>query len=321
VPAPLRVAAWQPVVSDSEATFRSWREIYTELVAQVAPSSPRTVLWFFTPTPTYVLPRVQSGLVVYDVMDDLSAFRGAARDLRDREEHLLQRADIVFAAGRSLAASRRGVRGDIELLPSAVDATHFRRPPAATLPPPVRALRRPVLTWCGVIDERVDLDLVARVADARPDWSLLMVGPTAKIDEADLPRRPNVYYPGALPYGHLPSILQASDVCIMPFALTEATASISPTKTLEYLAAGRPVVSTPVADVVAEFDGTVEIAAGIGEFVRAVERVLGETRHEARERRQRAAAAASLRDWDGVCARITELITSRLSHIRDRAVS
>jgi UDP-galactopyranose mutase len=319
VPAPPGVTAWQPVLPDREDVYARWREVYTDLVLQAAPASARTIAWFFTPTPLYVLPHLQPDLVVYDVMDDLSSFRGAADDLGDREAALLRAADLVLAGGRTLAASRRFERPDIHLLPSAVDAAHFRAGPTAAPPPPWLApLPRPVLTWCGVIDERVDLDLVGEVADRRPDWSLVLAGPTAKISESDLPRRPNLHYPGRQEYDDLPAILHASDVCLMPFALNRATASISPTKTLEYLAAGRPVVSTPVPDVVADWTGTVEIVQDASEFVAAVERVLAEDPAQAASRRERAESAVRAREWSEVCRRIAELVEQQLARAAAR---
>ena len=320
VPAPAGVTAWQPVLPDRQDVYACWRELYTGLVLQAAPAAARTVAWVSTPTPLYVLPHLQPDLVVYDVMDDLSSFRGAADDLREREAALLQAADLVLAGGRTLASSRRFERPDIHLLPSAVDAAHFRPGPTAAPPPPWLAqLPRPVLTWCGVIDERVDLDLVGEVADRRPDWSLVLAGPTAKICESDLPRRPNLHYPGRQEYDDLPAILHASDVCLMPFALNRATASISPTKTLEYLAAGRPVVSTPVPDVVADWTGTVEIVQDAPEFVAAVERVLDETPQQTSRRRERAENAVRAREWSGVCRRIAELVQQRLDEPASRA--
>jgi UDP-galactopyranose mutase len=319
VPAPPGVSAWQPVFPDDPAVFARWRDTYAGLVKQVAPAAEPLIAWCSTPTPVYVLPRLQPDLVVDDVMDDLSRFRGAAPDLAAREAALLRAADVVIAGGRTLAAARSKLRPDLHLLPSAVDTAHFRSGAGALAPAWLAALPRPLLTWTGVIDERVDLELVAQVADRRPEWSVLMVGPTAKISQDDLPRRPNITYAGSQPYEALPAVLHASDVCVMPFALNHATRSISPTKTLEYLAAERPVVSTSVPDVVADWSGTVQLADGADAFVAAVERVLAEAPREAEHRRARARAAVRPREWSALCDRVVEVLENALDRDRERA--
>ena len=237
----------------------------------------RPVLWFYTPIMYPIAQHIDAAAVVYDCMDELSAFRFAPPELRDREALLMRHADVVFTGGYSIYEAKRDQHGNIHPFPSSVDVAHFG---AARTSAAVRTdhanVTAPVLGYYGVIDERIDLDLVATLAAARPDWSIEMVGPVAKIDPAALPRAKNIHYLGRKDYAELPAYLAGWDVALMPFAMNEATRFISPTKTPEYLSAGRPVVSTPVPDVVRQY-GDVEgvlIAGDAEAFVKACEHAL-----------------------------------------------
>jgi glycosyltransferase involved in cell wall biosynthesis len=216
---------------------------------------------------------------VYDCMDELSGFAGAPPGLREQEAQLMKRADLMTTGGYSLYEAKRALHPNVHPFPSSVDVAHFRRARTATAEPPDQAsLPRPRLGFFGVIDERMDLALLAGVAAARPQWQLVLVGPVVKIDAARLPRAANVHYLGSQPYDTLPSYLAGWDVALMPFARNEATRYISPTKTPEYLAAGRPVVSTSIRDVVRPYGqrGLVRIADTVEDFVSAVEAALVE---------------------------------------------
>lgn len=234
----------------------------------------RPVLWFYTPMMFPFAAHVDAEAVVYDCMDELSGFRFAPPEMAANEKALMKRADVVFTGGYSIYEARRDQHANIHPFPSSVDTSHFSQARTKQAPPRDQAsIRGPILGYYGVIDERIDLDLIGKVAKARPDWSIVMIGPTAKIDERDLPRAANIHYLGRKDYAELPSYLAGWDVALMPFALNEATRFISPTKTPEYLAAGRPVVSTPVADVVRHYgdlDG-VFIAEGAPAFLAACE--------------------------------------------------
>lgn len=225
------------------------------------------VVWLYTPLALEVALALKPTTLVYDVMDDLAAFKGAAPELVVRQRQALREADVVFAGGRSLHRSvvRQG-RQDAHLFPSGVSVDHYRRDRA-----PRSAGDRPVAGYVGVLDERLDIELLDALAAELPDWEIRMIGPVIKIDPADLPQRDNITYLGMQAYEQLPDRMAELDVAIMPFALNEATKSISPTKTLEYLAAGLPVVSTRVPDVVADFPGVVDLrddAAGFAEACR-----------------------------------------------------
>ncbi len=224
----------------------------------------RTVLWYYTPMALAFSDHLVPDAIVYDCMDELSGFRGAAPGLGAMEQRLFDRADLVFAGGASLHEAKRHRHHAVHAFPSSIDAAHFARARGPVADPPgLAGIARPRLGWFGVIDERMDLDLVAGIADRRPDWQLVMIGPVVKIDPATLPRRANLHWIGPRAYADLPDHLAGWDVGIMPFAINEATRYISPTKTPEFLAAGVPVVSTPVADVVRPWGeaGLVEIAA------------------------------------------------------------
>ena len=225
------------------------------------------VIWLYTPMMLGLSAAFGDAPIVYDKMDELAQFAGADPRLRPRETELLAHAACVFTGGRSLHASVRERAQRAACYPSGVDIEHFARArslsPHADLAP---YAGRPVYGYVGVVDERLDLALIAHVAAHRPDAVVVLVGPVAKIDERSLPRAENIVYLGARPYAELPSILAGFDVALMPFALNEHTEMISPTKTLEYLAAGKPVVSTRVPDVVADHADVVAIADDAAQF-------------------------------------------------------
>jgi UDP-galactopyranose mutase len=215
-------------------------------------------------------------LVVYDCMDELSAFRGAPPELVEREQQMFSRADLVFTGGQSLFEAKRTQHPAVFAFPSSVDATHFRtaRGPLEA-PDDQRDIGRPRLGFFGVLDERLDFELLASLARARPNYEFVMIGPVVKISESVLPRLRNIHYLGPKNYAELPSYIAGWQAALMPFALNEATRFISPTKTLEYMAAGKPIVSTAIRDVVSPYGeaGLVSIADEAS-FPAAVDRAL-----------------------------------------------
>ena len=231
----------------------------------------RPLLWLYTPMMLALGEAFADAPLVYDCMDELAAFAYAPFEIKTREKGLLERADLVFAGGHSLYESRRELGEKVKLYASGVEFEHFAR--AATLPPHplAEALTRPVFGYFGVIDERIDFDIVRALSERAA--SVLMIGPAVKIDPAVLPRRANVHFTGQVPYADLPAFLAGFDVALLPFALNPATANISPTKTPEYLAGAKPVVGTPIADVIADWGDLVTIAATPDEFADACEAV------------------------------------------------
>jgi UDP-galactopyranose mutase len=258
----------------------------------------RFQLWYYTPLALPWTTHLAAEAVVYDCMDELSAFRDAPPELRMLEPELLARADVVFTGGHRLYEAKRRAHPNVHAFPSAVDVAHFRSARSELGEPADQAaLARPRIGYYGVIDERMDLDLVREVALARPNWSIVLVGPIVKISPSDVPDVANIHWLGPKPYAELPGYLAGWDVATMPFARNEATRFISPTKTPEYLAGGRPVVSTSIADVVRPYGekGLARIADTPGAFVAAVEAALAEDPGPRRE-----AADAFLRgmSWD-----------------------
>lgn len=216
--------------------------------------APKILHWFYTPMALGFAAKITADVVIYDCMDELTAFRFAPAELRDREKELLGRADLVFTGGASLFAAKRPLHAEVHCYPSSVDRAHFgqaRSRPADPLDQ--AALPHPRIGYFGVIDERMDLDLVARSSAAMPNVQFVMVGPVVKIDHAHLPKAHNIHWLGSKPYADLPAYLGNWQAGWMPFALNEHTRFISPTKTPEFLAAGLPVTSTAVADVVADW--------------------------------------------------------------------
>ena len=279
---------------------------YLDMVVDlVGPSSERTV-WLYAPTALEIARALEPSLLVYDVMDDLAAFAKAPPGMRERQREALRAADVVFTGGRSLHEGVRELRPDAHLFPSGVEPEHYAA--ARTMR---RRHERPVAGYLGVIDERLDLALIAALAEALPDWEIRMIGPViGKIDASALPRAENIAYTGKQPYERLPELLGGLDVALMPFALNESTRSISPTKTLEYLAAGLPVVSTRVPDVVADYAGVVELADDADGFAEACRRVLHE---DTGAREERVRPLLREQHWDTIAARMDAIVREALA--------
>ena len=286
--------------------IRAQRELLDAYLAKR--QAAELLLWYFTPMSLAFTGHLRGQVVIFDCMDELSAFRHAPPALVDMERRLMTRADVVFTGGHSLWEAKRRHHANIHAMPSSVDVAHFA---AARQPLPAPAdqagIPGPRLGFFGVIDERFDIQLLSELAAQRPDWNIVLVGPVAKIDPATLPRLPNMHYLGAKPYGELPSYLSGWDVALMPFALNESTRFISPTKTPEYLAGGRPVVSTPIRDVIKGYgdSGVVSIAATPRGFIEAIEAAL----RLAPESVERIAdQVLDGMSWDKTCATIREQI-------------
>ncbi|MDB5839461.1 MAG: UDP-galactopyranose mutase, partial [Herminiimonas sp.] len=280
-----------------------------QMVREIVPQGEDYIVWFYTPMALPLLQDLRPSLVVYDCMDELAAFKNPPKQLLQRESAVLKRADIVFTGGRSLYNAKKDRHSNVHCFPSSVDTAHFAQALDRTNTHPAhRDISGPRLGFFGVIDERFDIDLIAQVADAHPQWQIILVGPVVKIDPAALPRRANIHYLGQQPYDALPRFLAGWDVCLMPFAMNESTRFISPTKSLEYMAAELPIVSTPVKDVVDLHSDVVAIAATPAEFVAACERALLMTVDE------RAALIQCMRDklattsWDATATEMARLL-------------
>lgn len=276
------------------------------------------ILWYYTPMALGFTSHLDAHTIVYDCMDELSAFAHAPKALREREKELFRRAHVVFTGGHSLYEAKRSFHHNIHAIPSSVDVAHFaeaRRSANGTEPADQAGIPHPRLGFFGVMDERLDVNLLAAVARARPDWHFVMVGPVVKIDPATLPRMPNIHWLGMKKYDELPRYLAGWDVAVLPFARNEATRFISPTKTPEYLAAGKPVVSTSIRDVVRPYgeQGFVHIADTADHFIRAVEECLAEEGQAREQRIARVDALLSRMSWDSTYDHIEGLLQSCFS--------
>jgi glycosyltransferase involved in cell wall biosynthesis len=260
------------------------------LIAELARELDGTtvVAWLYTPLALPLAQALGPSSIVYDCMDELSLFLGAPPELLSREAALLECADLMFTGGPSLYRAKQARHPNVHCFPSSVDAAHFRvaRAGQTTVSEPEdqAGLPHPRLGFYGVIDERLDLELLDYIAQARPDWQIVLVGPVVKIDPATLPRRSNIHYLGQRTYEELPGYLAGWDVCLLPFARNAATKFISPTKTLEYMAAERPIVSTPITDVAEPYGDIVYLGDTPYAFLAACEAALREPPDE-RERR------------------------------------
>jgi glycosyltransferase involved in cell wall biosynthesis len=278
------------------------------------------VAWYYTPMALEFTKDLNPTLVVYDCMDELSAFANAPASMLHYEQLLFKRADLVFTGGSSLFEAKRTKHGQVHLFPSSVDVAHFSQALAIREDPAdQKTIRRPRIGYAGVIDERMDLELIEYLADSRPDWQLVLIGPVVKIDPHRLPRRTNIHYPGMKAYEELPAYLSGWDVALLPFAQNDATRFISPTKTPEYLAAGLPVVSTPIRDVVRPYgeSGLVCIGGNHEQFLQGVEEQLCKGRSAAWQADVR--GFLSSQSWDKTWNSMHRLMTSHAASKRQVA--
>jgi UDP-galactopyranose mutase len=273
------ITPWLPTGLADDARQRALAVLMDTLVRTEGLQA--TVLWYYTPMALPWTTHLRRSLAIYDCMDYLAGFLDAPPGLVDLETQLLARADLVFCGGTSLHRRLVPRHGNSHCFPSSVDIGHFGQARAGLAEPSdQRAIAGPRIGYAGVIDERLDLDLIRGVAHARPDWQVVLIGPIAKISPELVPSAPNIHLLGAKPYADLPAYLAGWDVGWMPFARNEATRYISPTKTPEYLAAGLPVVSTSITDVVHPYgdEGLVSIADTVTVNLDAIDRVLSGVR-------------------------------------------
>jgi UDP-galactopyranose mutase len=285
------------------------------LEAHLATIRGALIAWYYTPMMLTFSRDLDPDVIVYDAMDELSKFKFAPTHLLDLEQELIDRADIVFTGGSSLYEAKKDRHDSVHCFPSSVDRAHFCKARARQFEPADQEdLPRPRLGFYGVIDERFDTALLDEVARMRPDWSFVMVGPVVKISEDELPRRSNIHYLGGKTYAELPAYLSGWDVALMPFAMNESTMFISPTKTPEYLAGGKPVVSTPIKDVVRHYGQLegVKFASTAQEFVAACEAALELSRHPESGWLAEADLLLSAASWDTTQARMAGLVADLL---------
>jgi glycosyltransferase involved in cell wall biosynthesis len=276
----------------------------------------RYVLWYYTPMAMEFSSGLTPLATIYDCMDELSAFKGAPEEMRVLEAELFQDSDLVFTGGQSLYEAKRDKHKSVHLFPSSIDFSHFSRAREITEEPEdQKDIPHPRMGYFGVIDERMDLELLAGIAEMRPDWQLVIIGPVVKIDPSILPKHSNIHYLGGKDYKQLPEYLAGWDIALLPFALNESTRFISPTKTPEYLAAGKPVVSTPIRDVIRPYGelDLVKIAASAEDFVAEIEQLLTNNQGENTDWVRRVDEFLQQNSWDSTWSQMSNLIGSVIS--------
>jgi UDP-galactopyranose mutase len=272
------------------------------------------IRWYYTPMMLPFSRHIDAACTVYDCMDELANFRFAPPQLLDLERELIATADVVFTGGYSLYEAKKDRHPNVHPFPSSVDRAHFAQARATDAAPDDQAfLPKPRFGFYGVIDERMDLEMIAALADAHPEWAIVMAGPVVKIDPAELPHRANLHYVGNKKYEELPHYLGGWDVALMPFAINDSTKFISPTKTPEYLTGGRPVVSTPITDVIRHYGDldAVFIADGPSAFIRACEKALALAQGPDEWLKDVDAKLANI-SWDTTYARMAGLVREAL---------
>jgi UDP-galactopyranose mutase len=273
--------------------------------------------WLYTPMALSLARNLDPDVLIYDCMDELSLFRGAPPELLTHETELLQCADVMFTGGPSLHRAKRKRHPNVHCFPSSVDAGHFRlMDPAGRRVSEAEdqaELPHPRLGFYGVIDERLDLGLIDAVAEAHPEWQIVLVGPFVKIDPGTLPQRPNLHYLGQRTYEELPRYLAGWDVCLLPFARNDSTRFISPTKTLEYMAAELPIVSTPITDVAEPYGEIVYLGDTPQEFIAACEAALAASPAERGRRTAQMRGVLAGTSWDVTVGAMEELLAAAMT--------
>ncbi len=275
------------------------------------------VFWYYTPMALNFTDHFNPIAAVYDCMDELSAFKGAHSHLPLMEKELFRQVDLVFTGGQSLYEAKRNQHPAVHAFPSSIDASHFGKARKMSNDPEDQAhIPHPRLGFFGVIDERFDIELLDQIARQRPDWHFVMIGPVVKIDPASLPSHANIHYLGGKKYSELPDYLAGWDIALLLFARNESTRYISPTKTPEYLAAGKPVISTSIRDVVRPYGDLklVEIADTAAEFIAAAEKLLAKT--DRSEWLKRVDAFLENISWDKTWAQMSDLIDEAIEKRR-----
>jgi UDP-galactopyranose mutase len=272
------------------------------------------VAWLYTPMALPLALSLDPQGAIYDCMDELSLFLGAPPQLLTLENQLLEYADVMFTGGPSLFRAKEARHPNVHCFPSSVDAEHFRLQGKQVPEAEEQSdIPHPRLGFYGVIDERLDLEIVERLAQAHPEWHIVLVGPVVKIDPERLPRRPNIHYFGQRSYDQLPGYLAGWDVCLLPFARNDATKFISPTKTLEYMAAELPIVSTPITDVAEPYGHIVYLGGTPEEFISACEAALASSPEERARRAAQMRQVLAGTSWDVTVANMEKLVTAAVA--------
>lgn len=301
----------QRLRSDEAASDQVQSEVLSQLFHQQGLTN--YIFWYYTPMALGKSRHFQPVLTVYDCMDELANFKFAHAELKSREQELFRRADLVFTGGHTLYEAKREQHPDAHAFPSSIDKSHFGQARGALAEPADQTgIPHPRIGFFGVIDERLDIELLRQLAHNHRQWQFVIIGPVVKIDPKTLPHTPNVHYLGSKDYMELPAYLKGWEVATLLFADNESTRFISPTKTPEYLAAGNPVVSTPIRDVVRPYGelNLVQIADNAADFGAAIAKAL--TQREDADWRQRTDEYLATISWDQTWQSMVDLMQARL---------
>lgn len=274
------------------------------------------LFWYYTPMALSFTEQLHPALTVYDCMDELSLFKNAPAELKDLEKRLMAKSDVVFTGGHSLYEAKKHQHANIYAFPSSIDKSHFVKARTNKVQPVEQAnISNPKLGFYGVIDERFDIELIKAIADARPKWEFMLIGPVLKINKANLPQNKNIHYLGQKTYDQLPSYLSGWDIALIPFMLNDSTRFISPTKTPEYLSAGKPVVSTAIRDVINPYgkNKLVHIGYTAEDFIDAIELELNNKNRK--DWLTKVDLFLSKNSWDNTCA---SMLTCIQNSIKDK---
>ncbi len=308
-----------PQINHQDGIEKGTYEIETAMLDELISANKieNFIEWFYTPMALEFAAHLKPALTVFDCMDELSAFKFAPPELLANEQKVIERADLVFTGGQSLYEAKKDRHAQVFAFPSSIEVEHFAQARNIKHEPDDQAkIPSPKLGFCGVIDERMDTVLLAEMADLRPDWQFVMIGPVVKIAPEDLPRRSNIHYLGGKNYDELPAYLSGWNIALMPFAINESTKYISPTKTPEYLAAGKSVISTPIRDVVRPYgdENLVSIASTAEEFVKAADKILEQGNFD--DWQKKADDFLSKNSWDKTFAQMRGLIDETITERR-----
>ncbi len=273
------------------------------------------IFWFYSPEFVEITNVFHSPLIIYDCMDQLTAFKGAPAELISQEKVLLEIADIVFTGGKSIYEEKMKHNKNTYCFPSSVDQKHFEKANnlLTKVPDDIKDINKPVVGYYGVIDERIDIDLLSQASKKMPEVSFVMIGPVAKIDQNDLPKNKNIYYLGSKDYKLLPNYLKKFDIAMMPFALNKHTQFISPTKTLEYMAAGKPIISTPIYDVKRDYSGVLDLVNNTDEFEASIKKYTEESKSMKSKRLAKFKKILKNTSWDKTAKSMEEIMEEKLN--------
>lgn len=291
-------------------TYSHYYHFINNLANKISLKKP--ILWFYTPIFVHLIDYIDHQLVVYDCMDELSAFNNPPAGLVEKEQQLLKQADIIFTGGKSLYEYKSKFHESVYCFPSSVDIHHFTKIKKGTIPSDLKHISHPIIGYYGVIDERMDLQLLRRLAKRLSNISFVLLGPVVKIDPNSLPRLPNIYYLGQKTYDKLPIYLHNFDIAMIPFARNKATQYLSPTKTLEYMAAHKPIISTPIYDIVRDYRHVIKIVHNAKKFQNAISQFLDESSQEKISRMHMEEIILNNTSWNNTVLRMKQIITDTL---------